>query len=678
MQSNYRPDIDGLRALAVVPVVLFHAGLGFPGGYVGVDIFFVISGYLITAGLLKDNARGIFSIARFYERRIRRIVPALAVVTLATLVAGAFVLLPSEYERLGASAVSAALFYSNIHFWSVQNYFDGGNITHPLLHSWSLSVEEQFYIVWPIAIWAIYRLRLSRWLPALMIAAIAATLAASEWMLDYSPKTAFYMSPLRAWELLLGALLATGRVPPVRRAALAQGLSLAALAMIGWSIFALTEASRFPGLAAVPSCLGAAILIHLGGPERSIGNRLLSLRPLVWIGLLSYSLYLWHWPNLSLFTVHKGSAVDPVEGAALALISLVLAWLSLRFVEQPFRKPPGTPHRRGGRDWPVLAAGGATLAGVAACGVLLMVTGGFPGRVNAEARAIDAHRREKVTVATGCIVGDDLPGDLMDRCFSAPAARDARIAVWGDSFARQYANELASRYKDRSVEPLMLMATGCAPLAGVRPTFGHGRADLRCEDFNQFALRSLLAIPDLEQVIIAGRWSNLYGLPLPGGELVRTARFYTATDASERSLGHSLALMEQSLDRAVSALEAKGVRVTLIAEPPRYPESVQRCAARAAWDGADPAGECSTSVLVQRRFRKPVMDVLQSIASRHPQTRLYDPLTRFCGADGLCRGYRDGILLTEDVDHLSRQGSIRALDGLDLPMPRAAAGKGPQ
>ena len=670
MQSNYRPDIDGLRALAVVPVVVFHAGLGLPGGYVGVDIFFVISGYLITAGLLKDNARGIFSIARFYERRIRRIVPALTVVTLATLAVGAFVLLPSEYDRLGQSAISTALFYSNMHFWSVQNYFDGGNITHPLLHSWSLSVEEQFYIVWPVAIWAIYRLGLARWLPLLMVLAIAATLAGSEWMLDYSPKTAFYMAPLRAWELLLGALLATGRIPPVRSPAAANGLSLAALAMIGWSIVALTETSRFPGFAAMPSCLGAAILIHLGGADKSIGNRLLALRPLVWIGLLSYSLYLWHWPILSLFTVHKGSGVSPVEGAALALLSLVLAYLSWRFVEQPFRKAPGTPHRRGGSDWPVLAAGGAALAGVAACGAVLMITGGFPSRVNAETLAVDSYSREGVAVETGCLVDDPLPVDLAHACFNTTAEKQARVAVWGDSFARQYANELRSRYAERGVEPMMLIANGCAPLAGVLPSFGQGRTDDRCETFNDFALRTLGDMPQLDQMIIAGRWSNLYGLELPGREIIRTARFYTTTQQPERTLSHSLDLMKRSLDAALTHFEERGVRVTLVAEPPRYGEAVKRCVARALWDGEDPRTACSTTIEVQRAFRKPVMDVLQAVAARHPGTRLYDPLPVLCEANGRCNGFESGVLLTEDVDHLSRAGSIRALNGLDLPLPR--------
>jgi len=673
MHAGYRPDIDGLRSLAVVPVVLFHAGLGLSGGFVGVDIFFVISGYLITVGLLKDNGADRFSIAQFYERRIRRIVPALVVVVLATLLAGALVLLPTELDQLGASAFSAALFWSNIHFWFVQNYFDGGNITHPLLHTWSLSVEEQFYILWPLVIWAVFRLKLSNWLPWLMILTIIATIVGSEMMLDYSPKTAFYMAPLRAWELMLGALLATGCVPQVRSRTLGHFLSFAALGMIAWSIFSLTEASRFPGIAAIPACAGAAILIHLGGPDRSIGNRILASFPLVWIGLISYSLYLWHWPILSLYTLHNGGgALTQAEGVALTLLSVLFAWLSWRFVERPFRKVHGSALARR-KSFPVLAGGGAALAAVAGGGALLVVAHGFPGRVNAEARMIDSHKRESVTIATGCLVGDELPHDLMERCFSKPAERNARVAIWGDSFARQYANELRSRYHAEGVVPVMFIATGCAPLAGVTPTFGHGRADERCRKFNDFVLESLLDMPHLETIIIAGRWSNLHGLKLPGLDVSPTARFYIGKYGQARSLPRSLALMETSLDTEIEKLDARGVQVTLFAEPPRYAENMKRCAARAAWSQADVGNSCATTDVAQREFRQPVMAVLQRVAEQHGAVRLYDPLTHFCAENGRCEGYRDGKLITEDVDHLSRWGSVIGLEGWSLPMPKAGA-----
>lgn len=196
---GYRRDIDGLRSIAVMSVVLFHSGFQvLSGGFLGVDIFFVISGYLISAGLFKEGEAGKISIARFYERRVRRIVPAYGVVVVATLIASASILLPSTYAELGESAVAASLFVANIHFWKGAGYFAGAPISYPLLHMWSLAVEEQFYVVWPLALLLLYKFKLQRWRTALIVAGILATLLATELMLGYSPKTAFYMAPLRA------------------------------------------------------------------------------------------------------------------------------------------------------------------------------------------------------------------------------------------------------------------------------------------------------------------------------------------------------------------------------------------------------------------------------------------------------------------------------------------------
>jgi hypothetical protein len=248
MHIGYRRDIDGLRFIAVSSVVLFHAGLEtMSGGFVGVDIFFVISGYLITCGLFKDaDGQGI-SIARFYERRIKRIIPAYAAVIVATMLAGLFVLLPSQLADLGKSALAATLFVANIHFWTGAGYFAGDPLSHPLLHLWSLAVEEQFYIVWPVFVLLLYRMGLARWRVPLILAGIAVTLVASQLMLGYSAKTAFYMAPLRAWELLVGALLACGHWPRLKAGWMAHAIGALALALILVPMFTYTEASQFPG-----------------------------------------------------------------------------------------------------------------------------------------------------------------------------------------------------------------------------------------------------------------------------------------------------------------------------------------------------------------------------------------------------------------------------------------------
>jgi peptidoglycan/LPS O-acetylase OafA/YrhL len=382
MHIGYRRDIDGLRFIAVSSVVLFHAGLEtMSGGFVGVDIFFVISGYLITCGLFKDaDGQGI-SIARFYERRIKRIIPAYAAVIVATMLAGLFVLLPSQLADLGKSALAATLFVANIHFWTGAGYFAGDPLSHPLLHLWSLAVEEQFYIVWPVFVLLLYRMGLARWRVPLILAGIAVTLVASQLMLGYSAKTAFYMAPLRAWELLVGALLACGHWPRLKAGWMAHAIGALALALILVPMFTYTEASQFPGCAAAP-CLGAALAIYRDERYPSFLARALSLRLPVFIGTISYSLYIWHWPILSLVWIaHGGQPSVPVR-ILLVAVMIGVATLSWRYIERPFRTgaPPAgrQDSARIGLAARAVAGTGRTLAfggGVLAC--LALLTGGW-------------------------------------------------------------------------------------------------------------------------------------------------------------------------------------------------------------------------------------------------------------------------------------------------------------
>ena len=663
-----------------MPVVLFHAGLGFPGGYVGVDIFFVISGYLISLGLFKENEDGNYSLLAFYERRIRRIIPALTIMVLIVYTISYCILLPSELVDLSHSAISSALFYSNVYFWETQNYFGGANISKPLLHTWSLAVEEQFYIFWPIVVWAIYRLGLKGWRFPMILVAVAFSLVATEAFLSYSPKTAFYMFPLRAWELLVGALLAAGVVPRMKSFAWANILSLLALALICWPIFTLSEESRFPGLSAGPAVTGSALLIHIGRSHRSLGTRLLSFRPPVAIGLISYSLYLWHWPILSLYTIAKGVPADPVEGMCLVVLSLIAAWFSWRFVELPFRTSKA--RRQARAAVPVMAAdapqaahltrkrvlwtGAATICGVAALGGVGIAASGFPGRLNPQAREIDAHKRQSVKVSRGCIVMDAIPDNFATKCLGNAGGTPARVAVWGDSFARQYVNVLKDRYRRRGIEPLFLIATGCTPLPSTTAYFGKGRADDRCSQFNDQVLTALLRFPALEQVIIAGRWSNLAGLSLPGERSSPSARYLTDRVRRTESLSNSLQVMDVSLAKTIRDFESRGVQVTLLKEPPRYAKDVLSCAARASWTNENIDANCGTSAAVQRSFHAPVDAVFARLQNRFPDLTVYDPLPFLC-LHGTCSGYRSGIVITEDVDHLSQVGSTLALRGFSLP-----------
>lgn len=332
--SEYRPDVDGLRALAVLAVVGFHAFAPWvPGGFVGVDIFFVVSGFLITGIVFDELEHGSFSLKSFYVRRVRRLLPALVTVIAVVYAVGWFVLLPSEFEELGRHVVGAALFASNFLLWSETGYFDTAAEVKPLLHLWSLGIEEQFYLVWPLLLTALRRWRMLWGTLALMVLSLVWN-SISVWM---DPSAAFYLPHQRFWELLAGAALAL-MVRHRRLGELANHpalLSTLGLLLIATSVFGIDGHHRFPGLAAVPAVLGTALII-LAGPQ-AWPNRALSAPALVWIGLISYPLYLWHWPLLSFARILEGREPDVASRFALMAAAVVLASLTYRFVEQPFR-----------------------------------------------------------------------------------------------------------------------------------------------------------------------------------------------------------------------------------------------------------------------------------------------------------------------------------------------------
>lgn len=333
----YRKEIDGLRALAVIPVILFHGGFEwFSGGYIGVDIFFVISGYLITSIILKEKEAGTFSIVNFYERRARRILPALFFVLLACLPFAWFWLLPHELKDFGKSIVAVALFGSNILFWRESDYFASDAELLPLLHTWSLAVEEQFYVIFPL-IMILFWVLGKRWLITIISLIALFSLGLTEWGWRHFPEANFYLIPTRAWELMVGALTAFY----LYRKEQAQGIishlgSITGFILIIAAIFFLDRSMPFPSLYALAPTVGTALIILFATPETLV-HKLLSLKGFVGVGLISYSAYLWHHP---LFAFARIRSIDEPSLWLISLLiiaALGLAYLSWRFVEQPFR-----------------------------------------------------------------------------------------------------------------------------------------------------------------------------------------------------------------------------------------------------------------------------------------------------------------------------------------------------
>ncbi|WP_298012503.1 acyltransferase family protein [uncultured Castellaniella sp.] len=425
---KYRPEVDGLRAVAVLAVMLFHAKIpGFPGGFVGVDVFFVISGYLITGILLRELDSDSFSIVAFYERRVRRILPALFLVLLACIPLGWFLMSPYDFQRLGQGMMAVIAFVSNILFWRTTDYF-ADTADNPLLHTWSLGVEEQFYIFFPLFLWCVWRYARG-WLAWAMVLAAAVSLAISAWWVQSGwVVPAFYLIPTRAFELLLGALLAgaalRGRLPDPGEK-ISGALAWAGLGAIVWAVAMFSKDTPFPGWHALAPAAGAALVLAFVRADSVLG-RLLSWRAMVGVGLISYSAYLWHQP---VFAFSHLAGWKPGLAASLGLIaaSLLLAWLSWRYVEHPFRNRARMSRRA------VFGWAGVVSAGLLGCGAWLVATGGVASRYTAE--ELQWWRYADV----------DLQSDYVTRRFQAHAGAftpDAKrkVLLMGDSYAQDFAN----------------------------------------------------------------------------------------------------------------------------------------------------------------------------------------------------------------------------------------------
>lgn len=434
---HYRPDIDGLRAIAVLGVVLYHASQSVPGGYVGVDIFFVISGFLISQLLVKEIDAGQFTLLRFAERRVRRLVPALFSMTIVTAALGAYVLLPMHLSDLGGALVTQPLLVANLWYWRnvKAGYFADPPEIRPLLHTWSLGVEEQFYVFFPLLL--LFAKKRWRW-PAL-ISVFLVSLALSVGLVRTKSVFCFFMLPTRAWELILGALINRfTSIPPTVR----NWLGVMGFFATGYSLCMLDASIPFPGWAALLPTCGTALLI-LSGPDSWTG-RIFSAKPLVFTGQLSYSLYLWHWPCLALENYLL--TPTPATTTFACLLSYALAYLSWRWIETPFRNGK---HFRGRRPAVLLFSAYALFCFLA--GSLFLSTSGLPQRwPNLEKTAVRTYNFEFDPK------GSSHPHPLGS---GKPA-----FLLWGDSHAMSLAPAFDQLAKKHSISGLQLTRSACPPL----------------------------------------------------------------------------------------------------------------------------------------------------------------------------------------------------------------------
>ena len=439
MTLSYRPEVDGLRAIAVVPVLLFHAGVGaFHGGYVGVDVFFVLSGYLITSIIRSELQAGTFTLAGFYERRARRILPALFVVVAACIGPAWWLMAPHQLKDFSQSLVAVSAFASNVLFWLESGYFEASAELKPLLHTWSLAVEEQYYVVFPLLLLALRRLGARP--TAAVVATIAiASLALAQWSSTRHPGANFYLLHTRAWELLAGALVALklggAGTPPVRGA---DAWGWVGLALVLGAVFAFDHTTPFPSLWPAVPVLGTVLLVRFARADAGVG-RLLASRPLVGLGLISYSLYLWHQPLLAFLRIRRGeSELNALTIGLFLLLSLALAAASYRWVERPFRSR--SRFSRGSIFALSLAGivgfGALGLAGHRSDGFLAHKLAQVPEAKRALLVQVEAESRRRAEVVARHAADLQRPG------FDVASGR-RRVLVIGDSVGEDLATALA-------------------------------------------------------------------------------------------------------------------------------------------------------------------------------------------------------------------------------------------
>lgn len=613
---DYRREIDGLRAVAVLPVILFHAGFEmFGGGFVGVDVFFVISGYLITSIILAEKEAGTFSLMRFYERRARRILPALFVVMAACTPFAWLWLLPNDMEDFSQSLIAVSLFVSNILFWSESGYFDTAAELKPLLHTWSLAVEEQYYVLFPLFIMLTWRLG-KRWIAGLLVVTAAISLSLAQWGAYNQSAATFFLLPTRSWELAIGAFIAlyfSQRQRMDASDAVKQAASGAGLLLILYSVFAFSKSTPFPSFYALLPTMGAALIILFATPSTVVGT-LLGSKAFVGIGLISYSAYLWHQP---LFAFARHRSLNEPSGlflAALALAAIALAFLSWKYVETPFRCRQRFSRKQ------ILIYGALGSAFFVAVGSAGDVNKGFEKRFDlrtlyeGDVGHLDFHKHvsdKYYTCTPDSIASQALKWEGFIRCMQSRQG-PVNIALVGDSHAEHLFLGLAENLDKKNVA---FYIRASYPFLG-NPEF---------ENIFIHILRS----ESIDTVLLTMHWAS------------RAKQLPKDTT------------LERELLRTLNALMAAGKTVYLVDDVPRFHSPPERCKFVGA-DFGKPVCDTEKSNVLEREVT--YLPTLRKVAEAQPAVRLISLRDHLC--DGTkCSMVRNGVLMYRDNHHLNILGS---------------------
>ncbi|KXF75125.1 acyltransferase [Paramesorhizobium deserti] len=644
--KSFRPDIEGLRALAVLGVIAFHFGVtDLPGGFVGVDVFFVISGYLITKHLLQEiDRRGTVDLLTFYARRARRLLPASIFVILVTLFAGYFILAPSEQQLYSKGALFASTYVINLWLirWSL-DYFAPDASNNPFIHFWSLSVEEQFYLVWPALLLLLVRVRADRRSLFIMMAGIAAiSFAACAWLTDVSQPWAFYFSPFRAWEFALGGLAAmTLSESWAKRSAISPLLGWAGLALILGTYLTVSEEDPFPGFIALAPAMGTVMVLLSGMRESRVAPKnILAMAPFQWTGKLSYSLYLWHWPVI-VYAAMLMPDMSIVQRLACLALTFVLSIISYHLVENPIRR----------NAW--LVAGTGRSIGLAA---ILTVSGAalaygnakFAGRnFNPEQQLIatSAERSSSVRQTDESCVAD-LETVKPRPCVFGASMSDKTVVLFGDSHADHWSTPLIEIAKKEGFRLITYMKSSCRATRMTTYNIKLRRDYTECDDWREQAIKEIIAMKP--QMVIVSQLSISH-------------LDEEISDPSEYPLRKQQ--WAEGITSTAEELSDVGIDVVYLRDVPTHKSYIDKCVARALWQKREPS-VCDTP-------RAEAMDdadakTEREIIARVENARYVDMTDLFC-SETTCQAMIDGKLTFRDRHHIATPYAA----SLAAPMERA-------
>jgi peptidoglycan/LPS O-acetylase OafA/YrhL len=657
--NPYRADVDGLRAIAIMVVVFYHTGLpGFNGGFVGVDIFFVISGFLITNLVKAGLDKGTFRLSGFYERRMRRLAPALIVVLLASYGVAFLYFTQLDFELFSKSVVATSSFLSNVYFMRSGNYFAVDSAFKPLLHTWSLAVEEQFYLLYPVLLFALLRWCKS-WTFAIIVVFFLVSLMGSAFGVVYAPEQTFYLLPGRAWELLLGAALSL-RLMAIRADRLIREImACVGAALIAVAVCLLTSRSLFPGWNALLPCVGAALIIW-ANVDKTFLARVLAHPYIVFIGLISYSLYLWHWPIITFYKYIVNERMSASDTGIVILLSVLVAALCWKFVEQPFRRRSNGFSKRG----IFLMTGGAT-ACVAVLGLWGGLSQGLPQRLSDQAVRYGSARWDSNPQASNC--AEKSPNRVLEGHFCTVGNGDPEqpdFLVWGDSHADVWMPVFDTMARQRNLMGWFAVHAGCPSILGIKLL---GKSPFhKCQEFNEAVARAI-AHKSIHDVVLISRWSlYVYGDEVPDNEkrgnpdpIIVPAD----ADNGSESVEAKKIVFERGVKETIKFLTSHRVKTWIFDEVPLQTTNIPNYLARNAIRGRTSEGRLRSEVFAREEFARAVFDRANSSFTRH-----IDPVAMLCPDNELrCHIEADGKSLYTDHNHLSVFGSW-TLRQLLLPM----------